>query len=263
MYVALKLRFWWPSLKRDIHRYVDACSTCMKARMPVPARKAPLQVFPAASRFELVHLDILGDGSSWQKSPRGNRYILVIIDHFSRYCVAMAVKNQTAETLAEAFFLHWVMQFGCPMRVHTDQGANFESSLFAAELCQRCHIAKSRTMSYHPQSNGACERMNRPLLRLLETSVYECPTDWDLLLPEVTFAYNTTPHRSTQRSPYSVLFGDEARLPCEFLLGSPPDAEPVNEFVANLIRRVANISETARLSANPAQRTRRTTMMRI
>ena len=110
-------------------------------------------------------------------------------------------------------------------------------------------------MAYHPQSNGACERMNRTLLHLLETCVYECPTDWDLFLEEVTFAYNTTPHRSTQRSPFSILYGDEARLPCELLLGSPQEAEPLNEFVANLIRRTADISETARLVANAAQRT--------
>ena len=254
MYVTLKIRFWWPSLKRDICRHVDACAVCMRKRMPVPARKAPMQIFPAASRFELVHMDLLGGGASWQKSARGNRYILVIVDHFSRYCVAVPIQTQSAEVVAEAFFQNWIMRFGCPMRVHTDQGANFESSLFA-ELCQRCHIAKSRTLAYHPQSNGACERLNRTLLRLLETSVYECPTDWDLFLPEVCFAYNSTPHRATQRSPYSILFGDEARLPCEFLVGSPSEAEPVNEFVASLIRRVANISETARLAANAAQRT--------
>jgi hypothetical protein len=44
-------------------------------------------------------------------------------------------------------------------------------------------------------------------------------------------------------------------LPCDFLVGSPSEAEPVNEFVAGLIRRVADTSETARLAANAAQRT--------
>ena len=142
MHAALKIRFWWPSMKRDIARYVDQCMPCTKARMPVPTRKAPLQIFPAASRFELVHLDILGGSSSWQKSPRGNRYILVIIDHFSRYCVAVAIAHQTAEEVAESFFRYWIMKFGCPMRVHTDQGANFESSLVCRALPAMPHSKK-------------------------------------------------------------------------------------------------------------------------
>jgi transposase InsO family protein len=153
--------------------------------MPVPSRKAPLQLLPAASRLELVHMDLLGGGSSWTKSARGNRYILVVVDHFSRYyCVAVPVQTQAAESVADAFFQNWVMRFGCPVRVHTDQGANFESSLFA-ELCLRCHVAKDRTLANHPQSNGACERLNRTLLHLLETSAYDCPCNWDLFLPEV------------------------------------------------------------------------------
>jgi hypothetical protein len=182
------------------------------------------------------------------------KYMPVIIDHFSRYCVAIATPDQKSETIADAFFRFWVMRVGCPMRAHTDQGANFESSLFA-ELCQRCHIQKSRTLAYHPHANGSVDRMNRTLIHLLQTSVFDSPQDWDLYLEEVTFAYNTTRHRSTGRSPCSILFGDEARLSCELLLGAPKGAESINEFVAQLIQRNAEISESARLASNAAQGT--------
>jgi transposase InsO family protein len=161
---------------------------------PFRRGKRLFQLFPAAHRFELVHVDLFGGGSSWTKPTRGSRYILVIVDHFSRYRVAVPIQTQTADSAAEAFFQNCIMRFGCPMRVQTDQGANFESSLFA-ELCQRCHIAKRRTLAYYRQCNGACERLNRTLLHLLETSVYDCPADWYLFLPEVCFAYHTTPHR--------------------------------------------------------------------
>jgi transposase InsO family protein len=143
-------------------------------------------------------MDLVGGGATRQKSMRGNRYTLVIVDHFSRYCAAVALQTQGAEAVAAASLQNWIMRFGCPMHVDTDQGANFESSLFA-ELCHRCHIAKSRTLAYHAQSNGARERPNRTLLRVFEAKVYEHPIDWYLFLPEVCFTYNTTPRRATQR----------------------------------------------------------------
>ena len=235
MYESLRLSFWWPHLRHDIERYVEDCDRCTRTRMPVPTRKAPLQIFSASSRFEVVHMDILGGGASWPKTPRDNRYILVIVDHFSKFAVAVPLVHQKAEDVADAFFTHWVLRFGCPMRLHTDQGANFESTLFA-ELCAKCHVAKSRTMAYNPQSNGAVERLNRTLLGLLRACVCDSPAEWDMQLPQVLFAYNTTPHATTQRSPFFLVHGEEARLPCELITGAPSDCQSTNEFVRNYDR---------------------------
>jgi IS30 family transposase len=173
MLVALKLRYWWPSIRRDIIQYVSRCINCNSNRAPNPKRKAEMQLFVANSRFELDHLDITGGGNV-PKTERGNKYILVILDHFTRYCEAIPLANQQAETIANVFFENWIMRYGAPMRVHTDQGANFESTLFS-ELCAKLHIQKSRTMAYHPQSNGTVERLNRTLISMLRTCVCDHP----------------------------------------------------------------------------------------
>ena len=253
MFAALHERYWWPSIRRDIVRHVAVCEDCLRTKTIVKKPHVAMQLFPAAARFELVHIDILGGRSSLPTTETGKKYILNIIDHFTRYCVAIPLADQKAETVADAFVKHWVWRFGAPMRLHSDQGTNFESTLFA-EMCQRLHIAKSRTLAYNPQSNGSVERVNRTILALLRALVSDIPNKWDEVLPQALFAYNATPHRSTGVSPFMLVHGDEARLPVELIFGSPPEAVAVNEFTQQLVENMANTSELARIVANRGQR---------
>ena len=82
--------------------------------------------------------------------------MLVITDHFTRYAIAVPTKNSTAKTTAEAFFNNFVIHYGLPLRIHSDQGPNFESRLLK-ELCDISGIAKSRTTPYHPMGNASTE----------------------------------------------------------------------------------------------------------
>ena len=60
---------------------------------------------------------------------KGVGNVLIITDHFTKYALAIPTRNQTARTTAEAFFDNFVAHYGIPDRLHTDQGANFESEL--------------------------------------------------------------------------------------------------------------------------------------
>jgi hypothetical protein len=140
------------------------------------------------------------------------------------------------------------------MCAHTDQSASFESTLFS-ELCVKLHIQKSRTMAYHPQSYGAVERLNRTLISMLRTCVCDHTKSWDLRLPEIVFACNTTPHSSTSMSAYSLVYGTEARLPCELLTDSPVETQSLKEFVAHIIKRNSEASGIARHITNATKRT--------
>jgi hypothetical protein len=167
-----------------------------------------------------------------EPSSSGLENVLVMTDVFTKYTLAVPTRDQRAETVAQVLVVEWFCKFGVPGRIHSDQGRNFESSLIR-QLCNLYKVEKSRTTPYHPAGNGQCERFNRTLHDLLRTLPPSSKRDWALCLPQVLFSYNTTPHQSTGESPYYLMFGQEPRLPVDFLLGRVEEttAGHVHEWV--------------------------------
>lgn len=141
---------------------------------------------------------------------------MVITDHFTRYAQAFPTTNQTAKTTAKVFFEKFIVHYGFPSRIHSDQGANFESTLIS-ELCQLAGVIKSRTTPYHAMGNGLCERFNQSLLKMLGTFEEEKKADWKSHVGPLIHAYNVTPHPSTGYSPYYLMLIPE----CMFNASSP------------------------------------------
>ena len=79
------------------------------------------------------------------------------------------------------------------------------------------------TTAYHPETNGLCERQNHTLADMLSMFVNSNHTDWDELLPAITFAYNTSRQESTRLSPFYLMHGREALVPLDIALGVNPN----------------------------------------
>ena len=139
----------------------------------------------------------------------GSRHILVVMDHFTKWCEAIPTKDQKASTVAPILVNRIFSRFGPPAVLHSDPGANFESNLMH-HICDVMGITKTRTTAYHPSGDGQVERQNRTLQGMLSAFVSKNTDDWDLWLDPVTFAYNSSRQESTGVSPYEVVFG---RLP--------------------------------------------------
>lgn len=90
----------------------------------------------------------------------------MMVDQFTKWVEMAALPEQTAQSIAEKFIVHFIVTFGCPLEVHTDQGRNFDSDLFRA-LCDALEIAKTRTTPYHLLSNGQVERFNTIVLGMI------------------------------------------------------------------------------------------------
>lgn len=172
------------------------------------------------------------DFTALEPTHTGIENVLVMTEVFSKYTLAIPTHDQQALTVAQVLVTKWFCKFGVPARIHSDQGRNFESCLIQ-QLCSLYGIEKSRTTPYYPAGNGQCERFNRTLHILLHTLPVSRKRDWQSCLPQLLFSYNTTPHQSTGESPFFLMFGQEPRLPVDFLLDrvQDPVGGEVNEWI--------------------------------
>ena len=148
-------------------------------------------------------MDIVGP---LPRTARGNRYILTVVDHFTKHAEAYPLPDQEAPTVARAFLNEFMSRYGVPYVIHTDQGTNFESNLFK-EICKLLGMTKTRTSPYHPQCDGQVKRMNRTNVELLSLNVPNPTDNWDLDLGLTLMAYRSAVQSSTGFTPYFLLYG--------------------------------------------------------
>lgn len=131
-------RYFWPKMESDVKEYVRCCHRCILAKTPDPSARAPLESIRTSAPMDLVCLDF------WTAEDRKQHSVdvLVVTDHFTK--LAHAFTNQTAKQVAKKLWDHVFCVYGFPERIHTDQGANFESEL-VVELLSLSGVSKSHT----------------------------------------------------------------------------------------------------------------------
>ena len=158
-------------------------------------------------------------------SRNGNIYILVIVDHKTKFIWLFAIKNQKAREVAKCL-MHVVTYFGLSESLQTDQGKNYESDLLA-ELCELLDIDKIRTTSYHLECDGLSERLNRTVIKMIKTYINEDHDNWDELLDGLAFAYNTSVHATTKYTPFELMFGRMPKIPADLIMERPELEFPI------------------------------------
>ena len=191
--------------------HISTCTVCQQAK-PSPDNTQPLTPIHVTELFELVTIDIIGP--ILPASGRGNKYILVMADHWTNYVEIESMQTKTAAEVAKWLFAY-ICRHSCPIRILTDQGKCFEAELFK-ELLALLDIDKSRTTPYHPQCDGQTERFNRTLEAILICFIQDNLEDWDEFLKQLAFAYNTTVHATTGVSPFQMVYGRLPRLPIDY-----------------------------------------------
>ena len=147
-------------MRRDIDKWIKSCKPCAARSIACRNLKAELQSITVGVRFAKVAINILGPVA--RNRGRGNKYILVITDYFTKYVFTVPLSTITRADVAKAFVEKWVLRFGAHDTLHTDHGTNFCSKLMT-EVCALLNIERSRTSPYHPQGNGQVKRHNRVL----------------------------------------------------------------------------------------------------
>ncbi|KAK2919988.1 hypothetical protein Q8A73_002192 [Channa argus] len=240
----LRQRFYWPGCCQDAELHVHCCDDCTAQKGPTQRSRGPLQQYLVGAPMERVGMDILGP---FPTTKAGNRYILVAMDYFTKWPEAYAVPDQTATTAAQRLVEDMFSRFGVPEELHSDQGRNFKSWLFA-EVCQRLGVRKTRTTPLHPQSDGLVERFNRTLATQLAILTSRHQKDWDQHLPLVLWAYRTAVQESSQCTPATLMFGRELRTPPEPEITGGPELD----YLRRLKERLSVVHQLARESQGDA-----------
>ncbi|KAK9977063.1 hypothetical protein ABG768_018884, partial [Culter alburnus] len=131
-------RFYWPGMESDVRDYVKTCTRYVLSKTPEPAARAPLESIKTTAPLELICIDF------WSAEDRHNKSVdvLVITDHFTKLAHAFPCQNQSAKSVAKKLWDGFFCLYGFPQRIHSDQGANFESELIA-ELLELAGVDKS------------------------------------------------------------------------------------------------------------------------
>nr|CAH8819193.1 unnamed protein product [Trichobilharzia regenti]CAH8839217.1 unnamed protein product [Trichobilharzia regenti]CAH8864710.1 unnamed protein product [Trichobilharzia regenti] len=244
MIEAAKRRYWWPHQRKDIIDFCDSCEVCQTIKAPHKYNKAPLEPIITGHPNDLVQIDLVGP---LPVTSRNNNYILVMVDHFTKWCEAIAIPQIDAVTIAESIFDHWVSRWGAPLQLHSDRGSNFES-IVVSELCRIMGIRKTRTTAYHPQGNGLVERTNRTLKSLLQAFVDQNnPREWDRSLSQCLMAYRASIHKATRQTPHYMVTGRELRLPIDLTSNTlGEDTLIASEHVIRLRRNLNKVHQMTR-----------------
>lgn len=237
-------RYFWPNMNKDVGNWAKTCIKCQRAKIQKHTN-SDLGTFESSKRFEHIHIDIVGPLPT---SPEGFRYCLTIIDRFTRWPEAFPIKEITAEVVAKTLYEGWISRYGCPVKLTSDQGRQFESNLFK-DLMTLMGIQKTRTTPYHPQCNGAVERWHRSLKSALKARLdTKC---WVDELATAMLGLRTTIRSDTGVTAAQMLYGSNIRLPGDFYDTSNVKSYDDNSFVNKIKDVIDGLKPSARESKSP------------
>ena len=223
MFDIIRTRQWWPDMRKDIKGFVRSCPECQLAAKPRDIKRDemhPSGTWSDRSQpFERWGLDLIGP---LPKTDDGNKWIVTAIDYSTRWPVARAIPEATAEALADFVVNDMYRDYGAPKEIITDRGANLWAPAMnmAFELLGTKHRG---TTPYHPRTNGAVERFNGTLGQMLTKYCIGQPIkNWDKYLNQALFATRIRTHTTTGFSPFYLLYGVNPRLPGD-AAGPTPD----------------------------------------
>ena len=236
-------RYYWPRMAEDVKRWTNSCESCVKRKTPRKMNVGLTTDALATEPWAVVGIDLVGECI---ETTSGNKWILTVTDHFTRWPIAVAIPDKKATTVARVLYEHLITEHGAPRKILTDQGKEFVNEAVGL-MCKKWGIKKVETGGYNPQANGACERFHRWLNSAM-TQLYDRKSpDWDEYLPAISFAYRVSQNDSTGYSPFFLNRGREATLPSDLAFAPDEDYKSEDDnYVEKMMNRLRQAFELAR-----------------
>ena len=131
--------------------------------------------------FHKIAIDLV---TECETSTSGNKHILTIIDHLTRWPEAYLIPDKSADTIVSTFINEYLPVHMCPRYILSDNGTEFKNNLMDQEL-QQLGIDRIFSAPYHPQINGKLEVFHKYLKPTLKKLCERAPSNWDTCLNQV------------------------------------------------------------------------------
>ena len=196
--------FYWRKQKKHVRAYVRECHTYQKNKSENVLTPGLLQPLPIPLA---PFVDISMDFIEGLPNAKRKNMVLVIVDRFSKYAHFIALSHPyTTTSVADAFMNNIYKLHGLPASIVSDRDpvflSRFWKDLFTYQGVQLLH-----STSYHPQTDGKTEVVNRCLEQYLRCMTNKTPDQWSKWLPLAEWWYNTNFHSSLKTTPFEVLYG--------------------------------------------------------
>jgi hypothetical protein len=191
----------------EVKDVIAKCGVCSKVK-PRFCKPSNSPLIKATQPFERLSIDFKGP----LPSSTGNKYLLTVVDEFSRFPFAIPCRDQEAGTVIKAL-TNLFSLFGTPGSIHSDNGPSLISQEFRSFLIEN-NIGYSNSSRYNPQGNGQCERYNAIIWKGIELALCSrnmVTSGWELVLPQVLHSIRTLLCTSTNQTPHERLFSYRRR----------------------------------------------------
>ena len=210
--------------ERYIYKHVAACAECQKFKYNNIPTATPMQLHEVLEPWHTIGIDLMGPFPS---TARQKRFLLVIVDYFTRWIEVFPMRATTSIEIAEVLVNQVFTRYGLPRYILSDNGPQFVSNLFD-EFCRLMAIQRKFTANYHPQTNMT-ERVNRTLKPLIAIFAQEHPHSWDKEIQKLALAIRTSINETTGETPAFLMFGRDPIIPLDLIIGDPiQELPPVN-----------------------------------
>ena len=208
---AFNRKYVTPQGKQKCREIVRTCPECQMGK-DYKQRHEPKGHIESSGPWEVVSIDIVGP---FPFDNQSQRFIVTMMDVYSRYLIAIPVRNHTAQTVSRCLYEHVVAYFGTPRSILSDRGTEF-TSLVWDSLTQILGTRIKLASPYYPQGNAVIERSHRTVNNMLRTMLLERKRrDWSTLLPSIMLYMNSMIQEQTGVSTCEILFGRSPNLPSD------------------------------------------------
>ena len=211
---ALKRRFWWKGMQRDIKYHISNCITCSKS-LPNISCHHQLHLEIHKVPFACISIDTIG---KLPTTSSGNRYAPTCIDLLTSYIIAVPMPDKTAESVVEVYLSGILFRAGASMICLSDNGSELKNSQINTVL-KHLGIKHIYFNPYRPQGNSQIENVHNFLKRTLTKFLSSLDAKWDKVLPFACYCFNSTPTSDDLESPFFLIHGRDPLEGCTGLFG--------------------------------------------